>query len=189
MGARPSLPRARAQPLEPHLLHLLRTTAHAQPGGEQRQRAFRRTLACLAVDVHHARGLPKRPMAISAYGCEPDDLAAVIGDALREVRCHIGGTATLSETLPDTPTVGDFVAGYEASGWNGVGTPTNTPAEIVEKLNREINAGLADPKLKARLGDLGGTAFPGSPADFGKHVADETKKWAKVVKFAGIKPI
>ena len=97
-------------------------------------------------------------------------------------------TATRSELLPDIPTVGEFVPGYEASGWFGVGAPKATPAEIVEKLNKEINAGLADPKIKARLADLGGTLLAGSPADFGKLIADETEKWGKVVKFAGIKP-
>ena len=97
-------------------------------------------------------------------------------------------TATRSEALPDIPTVGDFVPGYEASGWIGVGAPKNTPAEIVDRLNKEINAGLADPKIKARLADLGGTVLAGSPADFGKLIADETEKWAKVIKFAGIKP-
>ena len=81
----------------------------------------------------------------------------------------------------------NFVPGYEASAWYGIGAPKNTPAEIVDKLNKEINAGLADPKMKARLADLGGTALPGSPADFGKLIAEETEKWAKVVKFAGIK--
>ena len=96
-------------------------------------------------------------------------------------------TATRSEALPDIPTVGEFVPGYEASDWYGVGAPKNTPAEIVDKLNKEINAGLADPKMKARLADLGGTALAGSPADFGKLIADETEKWGKVVKFAGIK--
>ena len=94
-------------------------------------------------------------------------------------------TATRSEALPDIPTVGDFVPGYEASGWYGIGAPKNTPAEIIDKLNKEINAGLADPKIKARLADLGGTVLPGSPADFGKLIADETEKWAKVIKFAG----
>jgi tripartite-type tricarboxylate transporter receptor subunit TctC len=95
--------------------------------------------------------------------------------------------ATRSEALPDIPTVGEFVPGYEASYWAGIGAPKATPAEIVERLNKEINAGLADPKMKARLADLGGTVFPGSPAEFGKLIADETEKWAKVIKFAGIK--
>jgi tripartite-type tricarboxylate transporter receptor subunit TctC len=93
------------------------------------------------------------------------------------------------EVLPDIPTAGEFVAGYEASGLFGVGAPKNTPAEIVDKLNKETNAALADPKIKARLAHLGGTVLPGSPADFGKLIAEETEKWAKVVKFAGIKPI
>jgi tripartite-type tricarboxylate transporter receptor subunit TctC len=96
-------------------------------------------------------------------------------------------TATRSPALPHIPTVSDFVPGYEASFWTGVGAPKNTPAEIVNKLNKEINAALADPKMKARLADLGGTALSGSPADFGKFVADETEKSAKVVKFAGVK--
>jgi tripartite-type tricarboxylate transporter receptor subunit TctC len=96
-------------------------------------------------------------------------------------------TATRSEVLPDVPTVGDFVPGYEASALQGIGAPKATPAEIVDKLNNGINAALADPKIKARLADLGGTVLAGSPADFGKFIADETEKWAKVIKFAGIK--
>jgi tripartite-type tricarboxylate transporter receptor subunit TctC len=97
-------------------------------------------------------------------------------------------TATRSPALPDVPTVGDFVPGYEASAVHGVGAPRNTPAEIVEKLNREINAALAEPAIKARLADMGATLLLGSPADFGKLIADETEKWAKVVKFSGAKP-
>ena len=97
-------------------------------------------------------------------------------------------TATRSEALPDMPTVDEFVPGYESSGWYGVGGPTGTPAEIVNKLNNEINAGLADPNMKTRLADLGGTVIAGSPSDFGSFVAAETEKWAKVVRFAGIKP-
>ena len=95
--------------------------------------------------------------------------------------------ATRSEALPDVPTVGDFVPGFEASALQGIGAPKDTPAEIVEKLNKEINAGLADPKLKARFADLGATVFVVSPADFGKFVADEAEKWAEVIKFAGAK--
>ena len=97
-------------------------------------------------------------------------------------------TATRADVLPDLPTVGDFVPGYEATSWFGIGAPKNTPAEIIEKLNKEINAAIADPKIKARLVDLGGTVLPGSPADFGKLIADETEKWAKVIKFSGAKP-
>ena len=93
-----------------------------------------------------------------------------------------------SQVLPDLPTVGDFLPGYEASVFLGVGAPKNTPAEIIDKLNTEINAGLADPKIKARLADLGATVLVRSPADFGKLIADETEKWAKVLKFSGAKP-
>jgi tripartite-type tricarboxylate transporter receptor subunit TctC len=96
-------------------------------------------------------------------------------------------TATRSDALPDIPTADEFVPGYEASTWYGVGAPKATPAEIVEKLNEEIKASLADPKLQARLADLGGTVMMGSPPDFGKFIADETEKWGKVVKFVGIK--
>ena len=96
-------------------------------------------------------------------------------------------TATRSEALPELPTVGDFVPGYEASTWYGVGAPKNTPAEIIEKLNKEINAGLADPKLKARLADLGGMMLTGSAAEFRAFIVEETEKWAKVVKFANIR--
>jgi tripartite-type tricarboxylate transporter receptor subunit TctC len=97
-------------------------------------------------------------------------------------------TATRSDTLPDIPTVGEFLPGYEASAWYGVGVPKNTPAAIVEKLNKEINAGLADPKLKARLADVGGDVLALSPADFGRLIADETEKWGKVIRAANIKP-
>jgi tripartite-type tricarboxylate transporter receptor subunit TctC len=96
-------------------------------------------------------------------------------------------SATRSEALPDVPTVGEFVPGYEASVWWGVGAPKNTPSQIIDKLNEAINAGLADPKIKARLADLGGTPLVGSPADFGKLIADETEKWRKVIRAANIK--
>jgi tripartite-type tricarboxylate transporter receptor subunit TctC len=96
-------------------------------------------------------------------------------------------TAERAPVLPDVPRVGDFVPGYEASAWYGIGAPRNTPAEIVDTLNREINVGLADPKIKARLVDLGGTVSAGSPVAFGKFIADDVEKWAKVIKFAGVK--
>ena len=92
------------------------------------------------------------------------------------------------DALPNLPTVADSVPGYEASSLYGIGAPRNTPAEVIDRLNKEVNAALADPKLKARLADLGGTPFGGSSAEFGKLMADETEKWGKVVKFAGIKP-
>jgi tripartite-type tricarboxylate transporter receptor subunit TctC len=97
-------------------------------------------------------------------------------------------TASRSDALPDIPTVGDFIPGYEASTWCGIGAPKGTPAEVIDKLNKEINAGLVDPKVKARLANMGSTALPGSPADFGKLIAEETEKWAKVVKLSGAKP-
>jgi tripartite-type tricarboxylate transporter receptor subunit TctC len=97
-------------------------------------------------------------------------------------------TATRSQALPDLPTVGEFVPGYEASSWYGVGAPKNTPSEIIDKLNQEINASLAETSIKARFADLGATALAGSPADFGKLIFEETAKWAKVVKFSGTKP-
>jgi len=97
-------------------------------------------------------------------------------------------TAARSEALPDVPTIAEFVPGYEASGWLGVGAPRSTPGEIIDKLNAEINAALADPNLQARLADLGGTVVKGSPADFGKLIAEETEKWAKVIRAANIKP-
>jgi tripartite-type tricarboxylate transporter receptor subunit TctC len=96
-------------------------------------------------------------------------------------------TTTRSETLPDVPAIGDFLPGYEASGITGFGAPKSTPADIIETLNKEVNAGLADPKIRTRLAELGGKALPGSPDDFGKLIADETEKWGKVVKFVGIK--
>jgi len=97
-------------------------------------------------------------------------------------------TASRSDALPNVPTVSDFVPGFEASTWQGVGAPKNTPVEIIDKLNREINAFLADPKIKTRIADFGGTAVSGSPADFGKVIAEETEKWGKVIRSANIRP-
>ena len=96
-------------------------------------------------------------------------------------------TATRSEVLPDLPTVGEFVPGYEASVWYGLGAPKATPAEIVDKLNKEVNAALADPRMKARIVDLGGDVLALSPADFGNLIADETEKWGKVIRALNIK--
>ena len=115
-----------------------------------------------------------------------------IGNSLQHIRegmlRPLGVTsAQRNPALPNVPPIGDFVPGYETSVWYGIGVPRNTPAEIVVRLNKEINAALADPKMMARLSDMGGTIITGSPADFGKLVEDETEKWAKVVKFSGAK--
>jgi tripartite-type tricarboxylate transporter receptor subunit TctC len=96
-------------------------------------------------------------------------------------------TTTRSDELPEVPTVNDFVPGYEASNWYGIGAPKGTPVEIIDKLNKEINAALADPGIKARLADLGNEPMPMTPADFGKFIAEDTEKWAKVIKFSGAK--
>jgi tripartite-type tricarboxylate transporter receptor subunit TctC len=97
-------------------------------------------------------------------------------------------TATRSEALPEIPTLAEFVPGYEASGWNGIGAPKSTPTEIIQKLNQEINAGLGDARMRARFAELGGMVLGGSPTDFGKLIAEDTEKWAEVIKFAAIKP-
>jgi len=120
------------------------------------------------------------------FATVPPSIASVRAGKLRALAVT---TATRSDALPDIPALAEFVPRYEASSWYGVGAPRNTPAEIIEKLNSEIDAALADPKMKAQLAELGGTTFAMSPADFGKFIAEETEKWAKVVKFAGIKPI
>jgi tripartite-type tricarboxylate transporter receptor subunit TctC len=96
-------------------------------------------------------------------------------------------TAARSEALPDVATLADFVPGYEASAWIGIGAPRDAPAAIVDRLNNEINAGLADAGMKARFAELGGTVAPGTPVEFGQFVARETEKWSRVIKFAGIK--
>jgi tripartite-type tricarboxylate transporter receptor subunit TctC len=115
----------------------------------------------------------------------PSMVAYIRADTVRALAVT---AATRAEVLPSIPTVGEFVPGYEASTWFGVGAPKGTPAGILDKLNSEINAGLADPKTRARLADEGGTVLPGSPAELGKLIAEETEKWAKVVKFSNAKP-
>jgi tripartite-type tricarboxylate transporter receptor subunit TctC len=97
-------------------------------------------------------------------------------------------TAARSDALPDVPTVSEFLPGFEAGDWLGVGAPRNTPPEIIDRLNKEIAAALADPKIKARFAELGGTAMALTPAEFGKLLADETEKWGKVIRAANIKP-
>jgi len=113
----------------------------------------------------------------------PASIGYIRADKLRALAVT---TATRSEALPDLPTIGQFVPGYEASTWNGVVAPEGTPLETIDKLNGAINAGLADATIKARFADLGATPLPTSPAEFGKMLVDETEKWAKVIKFAGI---
>jgi tripartite-type tricarboxylate transporter receptor subunit TctC len=96
-------------------------------------------------------------------------------------------SATRAEALPDLPTMSEFLPGFEANGWQGIGVPKNTAADIIDKLNREINASLADPAMQARIANLGASVFSTSPAEFGKLIAADTERWAKVVKFAGMK--
>ena len=118
------------------------------------------------------------------FGSMPVSIEQIKAGKLRPLAVT---TATRSEVLPDIPTVGEFVPGYEAAGWQGIGAPKGTPTDIIDTLNRQINAGLADPSMKVRLADLGYSVFAGSPGEFGKLIADDTDKWAKVIKFAGIK--
>jgi tripartite-type tricarboxylate transporter receptor subunit TctC len=115
-------------------------------------------------------------------------LAAI--DHIRDGRLRALAVTTSgrSELLPDLPTVADFAPGYETSAWFGIVAPKNTPFDIIDKLNREINAGLADPKIKARLADVAGPVLPGSPADFGKLIKQEAEKWGKVIRMLGIAP-
>jgi tripartite-type tricarboxylate transporter receptor subunit TctC len=118
-----------------------------------------------------------------------DGLASSIGHIRAGRLRALGvGNATRVEALPDVPAVAEFLPGYEASGWIGLGAPRNTPAEIIDKLNREINDGLADLRIRARIADLGNTPLALSPTEYGKLLAEETEKWAKVVKIAGVKP-
>jgi len=119
------------------------------------------------------------------FGVMPASLGYIRAGKLRALAVT---TAKRQEPLPDVPTVGEFLPGFEARGWYGIVVPKATPTEIVEKLNKEINAALADANMKKRLTDLGAAMFAGSPADFGKFIADETEKWAKVIRSANIKP-
>jgi len=120
------------------------------------------------------------------FASVPSSIAYIKAGRLRALAVT---SAKRSEALPDLPTVGEFVPGYETSLWLGLGAPKGTPAEIIDTLNQETNAALSDPKIKARLADdLGGTVLPGTPADFGKLITDETEKWSKVIRSAGTKP-
>src|SRR5262245_38744122 len=145
------------------------------------------------VDLLHVPYRGSGPMLTDLVGGQVqmafDNLPASI-EHIRagKLRALAVATAMRSEVLPDIPTVADFLPGYEASAWNGVGVPKGTPAEIIDKLNNEINAALADPRTKARIAELGASAFPTSPSEFAKFIAEETEKWGKVIRFAGLKP-
>ncbi len=142
------------------------------------------------VVVHYGGGGPalKEMIGGQAHVMFEPMSAAIEPIRTGKLRALAVTTATRSQALPDVPALGDFVPGYEASAVTGIGVPKGTPGAIVEALNKEINAAFADPRMKARLADTGGTVLPGSPADFGRLIAEETEKWAKVVKFSGAKP-
>ena len=144
----------------------------------------------LDIPVVHYRGAA--PAVADLLGGHVQAMFDIIADSIEHVRAGrlralALTTASRLEALPDIPSLSELLPGYEATDWKGIGMPRNTPPEIIDKLNKEINAGLADPKLKARFAELGSRVLPGSPTDFGKLTADDTEKWAKVVKFAGIK--
>jgi tripartite-type tricarboxylate transporter receptor subunit TctC len=145
------------------------------------------------VDMIHVPYRGEAPALTDLIGGQVQVMFGVMPASIEHIRAGklralaVTGTAR-SEVLPDLPTVSEFLPGYEASGWYGIGVPKATPPEIVEKLNKEINAAVVEPKMKARLADLGAAAMPMTPNEFGKFIAGETEKWAKVVKFAGIKP-
>jgi tripartite-type tricarboxylate transporter receptor subunit TctC len=146
-----------------------------------------------AVDMTHVPYRGETPAIIDLIGGQAQVFFPTILSSLEQVRAGklralAVTSARRSDALPDLPIVSEFLPDYEAGSWFGIGAPKNTPAEIIDRLNRQINAGLADPKLKARLADLGGAPMPGTPAEFGNLVAAETEKWGKVVKFAGMKP-
>jgi tripartite-type tricarboxylate transporter receptor subunit TctC len=140
------------------------------------------------IQVHYRGSAPALPDLISGrVDAMFDPIASSISHVRAgKVRPLAVTTATRLEVLPDVPTVGDFVPGYEASGWYGIAAPKNTPAEIVARINSEVNAALADPKVRASFADVGTAVLPGSPADFGKLLADDTEKWGKVIRAANI---
>jgi len=145
------------------------------------------------VDLVHVPYRSSGPALIDLLGGQvqitfPTAVASIEYIRAGRLRALAVTTAKRSEALPDVPTIDEFIPGYEASNWFGIGAPRNTPADIVDKLNKEINAGLADPKIKARLADLGGTVLALSPADLGKLIAADTEKWGKVIRAANIKP-
>jgi tripartite-type tricarboxylate transporter receptor subunit TctC len=145
------------------------------------------------VDMVHVPYRGAGPALVDLLGGQVQGMCVTMSSSIEYVRAGklralAVTTATRSEALPQIPTVDEFVPGYEASSWYGIGAPRNTPVEVIDKLNEAINAGLADPKIKARLADLGGDVLALSPAEFGKLIADETEKWSKVIRAANIKP-
>ena len=145
------------------------------------------------VDMVHVSYRGGAPALTDLLGGQVQVMFAVLPEVIEQIRAGklralAVTTAGPSDALPGVPTVGEFVPGFEASYWGGVGAPKSTPHEIVTLLNKEINAGLADPGIKVRLAELGGSPLVGSPADFGKLLADEIEKWGKVVKFSGARP-
>jgi tripartite-type tricarboxylate transporter receptor subunit TctC len=150
--------------------------------------------AMVGLDMAHVPYRGGGPAVADLLGGQVDVTFAVVTTAIEyirtgKLRALAVTSTTRSEALPDIPTLADFVPGYEASGFFGVVGPKNTPPEIIEMLNKVSNEALADPKMKARLADLGGTVIPGTPAAFGKLIAEETDKWAKVIRVANIKPL
>jgi tripartite-type tricarboxylate transporter receptor subunit TctC len=145
------------------------------------------------VDMVHVPYRGGAPAIADLLGGQVQVVFSVVAETIEHVRAGklrplAVTTPARLEVLPNIPTVSEFIPGYEASGWQGVGAPRNTPLEIIDKLNREINAALADSKIKSRLAELGGAVLAGTPADFGRLIAAETEKWAKVVHTANIKP-
>ena len=145
------------------------------------------------IDMVHVPFRGVGPALTGALGAQVEVIFASGPSSMAFIRSgKLRGLAVTStmrlEALPDLPTVGEFVPGYEVNVWFGVGAPKGTPAEVIDKLNKEINAGLADPKIKTRLEDLGGIPMPMTPDEFGKMIAEDTKKWAKVIRAANIKP-
>ena len=176
--------------------------AKANPGKVTMASPFRGTVPHLSavmfkvmtgIDVRH-EPYPSDPQALTdLLGGKVQVQFSGLGAAIEyirtgKLRALAVTAATRSQALPDVPTAGEFVTGYEASSWFGVGAPRNTPAEVVDRLNKAINGSLADAKTKARLDELGNVPMPMTPGEFGKFVAEETEKWAKVVKLAGLKP-
>ena len=146
------------------------------------------------VNLVHVPYRGNGPALVALLGGEVEVLFPTPPSSIEYIRTgKLRGLATTGaarpEALPDLPTVGEFVPGYETSAWYGVGVPRGTPAEVIDRIEREINAGLADPKMKARFADLGGTPMPMTPAEFGKLIADEAEKWAKVIRKGNIKPV